>query len=102
MTFDELKETYWECFTKLSSSRLTAAGYPKPFGVTAKRLEKIKPVIMADKFFWDDVLLRHGCDKFPDPLQYLKTKDAATVDHCQGNFWGMIVQTMLEKGILKP
>jgi hypothetical protein len=95
MTLDELKEAYWNCFT-------TSTKYPKPFGVTAKRLEKIKPTIMTDQSFWQDVLFRHGCDKYPDPHKYLEEKDAFTVEHCQGNFWGMIAQTMLEKGILKP
>lgn len=95
MTLDELKEAYWNCFT-------TSKSYPKPFGVTPKRLQKVKAEIMADKFFWDDVLFRHGCDKFPDPNEYLKNRDKETVEHCQGNFWGMIVQTMLERGIIKP
>jgi len=89
----DAREAYWKV--------LTAAAYPKPCGVTSRRLEKVKPTIMADDFFWQDVIGRHGAMRF-QPDRFLQEQEAAVVEHCLGNFWGMVVQTMLDTGLIKP
>lgn len=58
--------------------------------ITGPRLAKIKPEIMTDNFFWDDVVARHcGLEYAPE---HLFEKHPETYEHCQGNFWRMIAQ----------
>lgn len=73
--------------------------YELPNGVTGPRLRSIYHVIWNDDDFWDDVVFRHNLlDMNPDELEL---NDSDTYDHCQGNFWGMIVQTLIERGKIK-
>ena len=71
---------------------------PKHQAITGPRLRKIEPIIWADEEFWFDILCRHrGNDMTPDQM----LNDGALYAHCSGNFWGMICQTLVEKGLLK-
>lgn len=72
---------------------------PRPYGVTGQKLAKIKMSIMADNEFWQDVVWRHnGMNKRPDEMAL---SDEFTYAHCEGNFWGMVMQTLVEKGLVR-
>ena len=68
-------------------------------GMTGARLRKVKPTIWRDEFFWRDVILRH--DALHNSPEHLREYQPDVYGHCLGNFWGMIVQTMIEEGLLK-
>lgn len=69
------------------------------YGIIGPKLRRIKKAIMKDDGFWRDVILRHnGLTKTPDQMQ---VENAQNYIHCQGNFWGMIMQTMVETGLIK-
>ena len=70
-----------------------------PNGVTGPRLRKIKDSIMQDDFFWQDTVARHSGLEWT-PMQ-LEAKAPRIYQHCRGNFWGMIVQNLVEAGVLK-
>jgi hypothetical protein len=93
MSLDQLKAAYWTYFTN--------SKYPKPFGATPKRLEKVRGLLQNDNTFWNDIW-RHGCNRYANPEDWATHMDKETIEHCLGNFYGMIVQTMLEEGIIKP
>lgn len=85
----EKKEEVWSHFSKIK---------PWPYGVTAKRLEKIKPVVFAWDFFWQDIVLRHGLlDQSPEQL---KETEREVYNHCDGNFWGMVYEAMTKSGVI--
>lgn len=90
---EEKKHEYWNHFV----AKIFTDG-PKQPGVTGPRLRKIKSIIWADEDFWFDILYRHGGENMT-PEQMLD--DGARYAHCSGNFWGMICQTLVEKGSLK-
>ena len=90
---DEKKHEYWNHF--VAASFVDGPKYPD---VTGPRLRKIKPAIWADKDFWFDILYRHsGKDMTPDQM----LNDGPLYAHCSGNFWGMVIQTMVERGMIK-
>ena len=85
---NEIKERYWNEFMVLTNY------WPK--GFTKKRLEKTKSIIWDNNIFWDDILLRHGgYNTHPDGLSDEIYK------HCFGNFAGMLLSFMHDKGIIK-
>ncbi len=58
--------------------------------VTGPQLRNIKPKVMVDNFFWNDVVACHrGLEYTPEQLSIIRPK---TYEHCQGKFWGMIAQ----------
>lgn len=65
-------------------------------GITKVRLRNVKSILWNDNEFWSDIVYRHSGDKMT-PEQMMKS-DEATYEHCSGNFWGMIVQEMIERG----
>ena len=91
---EHLKLKYWNHFI--------ADAYENndfPTGITGSRLKKIKADIFSDKDFWFDIILRHGGDKYyPEEMRIY---DKFAYDHCMGNFWGMIVQVLIDKGLIK-
>jgi hypothetical protein len=89
----ELKNAYWKYFTDKTK-------FKRPFGCTDKRLEKIKDEIFKDDFFWMDVIWRHGCNKYINPEDYKSAVMPEDFEHCRGNFFGMIIQTMIRNGML--
>jgi len=93
MITEEKKHEYWNHFV----ARMFVEGpkYPK---VTGPRLRKIKPVIWKDKDFWGDILVRH--DGMHNPPEHLAKHRPADYGHCKGNFWGMIHQTLVERGLI--
>ena len=92
MNKEEKKLEYWNHFLTIESFW----GY----GVTRKRLERIKPMIWDDNDFWFDVLQRHrGVDCSPEEMRDM---DKFNYDHCFGNMAGMIYQSLLENKIIKP
>ena len=92
-TPDEMKNAYWDYFTDKTK-------FKRPFGCTDRRLEIIKTELFKDGFFWNDVIWRHGCDKYINPEEYKQQIDADTFEHCRGNFFGMIMQTMIRNNLL--
>ena len=90
------RNEYWNHFI----ARWAMEGVGGGHGVTGKRLCKIKEYIMADDDFWDDVIMRHGgLDTYAEYLQKYYHDD---YNHCLGNFWGMIYQTLVERNIIPP
>lgn len=85
------KQEYWDHF-------LTLKNY-WGYGVTLKRLEKIKSTIWDDKDFWSDILLRHSGQSIT-PIE-MKNNNFANYQHCFGNFAGMIYQTLIRHEVIK-
>lgn len=90
------KDDYWSHFVK----RWAIEGLGGGYGITGPRLRKIKATIMADEEFWDDVYWRHGGNQFSSP-EDMAEQEPDTYEHCLGNFWGMIYQTLVEQGLVK-
>lgn len=70
-----------------------------PNGITPTRLNKLKTIIWEDVDFWDEIIWRHGGNGMrPHVMEkyYIKT-----YEHCEGNFWGSVVQIAIDKGILR-
>jgi len=93
------KEAYWAFLTGQDFKNYRAVG------CTKRRLDRIKAEMLEDGEFWDDVLARHGL-RNPDgsvvPTEHArKTAGSHHWDHMLGNFYGMISQSMHEKGWLK-
>jgi len=68
-------------------------------GVTGPRLRRIMPQIMDDEDFWWDVVSRHSGDKMT-PEEMAET-EPHIYQHCEGNFWGMVCQDLVEMGLMK-
>lgn len=96
MTVSERKKhEYWNHFIGQWIVEKVGGGH----GITGAKLRRIKFAIWYDEFFWSDVILRHGAqDISPERLREARPE---VYDHCLGNFWGMIVQTMIERGMIK-
>ena len=83
---NEMKSDYWNYLLICE----------KPPKVLSKhRLEKLKSIIWNDKSFWDDIILRHGDNKEP---QLMNDK---TLEHCVGNFYGMLMEAAIRERIIK-
>ena len=67
--------------------------------MTGPKLRKIKPIIWQDENFWQDIVLRHNA--LGNPPELLKKYQPKAYEHCLGNFWGMIVQEMVKRGMIK-
>lgn len=86
---------YWNHFLARWVLEKVGGGY----GITGPRLRKIFPKIMEDDDFWWDIVSRHGgCEKTPEQMEL---EDQNQYDHCWGNFWGMIMQDLVEARIIK-
>ncbi len=70
-----------------------------PYGVTAKRLEKIKAAVFADEDIMYDLLERHN-GKIVTPQEML-ADNKAWFDHCIGNFACNIAEKMRSTSIVK-
>lgn len=89
------KNEYWQYFIE----RYFIFGEGGGYGVTGPRLRKIKEIVEDNDDFWQDIILRHGgLDRRPDEL---REQYPDMFEHCQGNFWGMIYQTLIDKQIIK-
>lgn len=71
-------------------------------GVTGARLKYIKPIIWQDDHFWYDVVHRHGINVLGKTIDSFMIRDPALYNHCLGNFWGMIYQSLMRHGKIKP
>lgn len=91
---NERKWQYWSYFLAMALTNGTL-----PHGVTGRRLARIRRIIWDDPDFWNDILVRHRGDEFTPYA--LRLEDLQLYKHCQGNFWGMIVQTMVAEGLIK-
>lgn len=86
---------YWNHFIERWAIKKQGGGN----GVTGPKLARIKAQIMRDDEFWLDVVARHGgIERTPEQLE---EKMPINYEHCAGNFWGMIHQTLTEKGLMK-
>lgn len=93
-TPQEKRYEYWNHFVE----NFFVFGEGGGSGVTGPRLRKIKKYIIRDDNFWADVVIRHGgLDQTPNEMRLY---DRDQYDHCQGNFWGMINQTLVEQGLV--
>lgn len=87
------KNEFWNHFLAKEFLKRT---YPK---ITPSKLREVKSNIFSWEFFWEDVVVRHnGLHWTPETME---EKDKTTYDHCQGNFWGMIHEVLLRKGLIK-
>jgi len=89
------RHEYWNHFVARWVTEKVGGGYK----VTGPRLQKIKGEIMRDEDFWLDVITRHGGLKVTP--EKMMQDDIEVYNHCLGNFWGMIYQTMMERGLIK-
>ncbi len=92
---EQKRHEYWNHFIERWAVGKQGGGH----GVTGPKLAKVKPYILKDSAFWVDVVSRHdGLSRTPEEM---KANDRPTYDHCLGNFWGMVYQTMGEMDLLK-
>lgn len=68
-------------------------------GMTNNRVGLLRDIVWNDKDFWFDVIDRHGLRAMT--IEALKESDTAIYNHVVGNFWSMLYQTAIEKGIIK-
>ena len=88
---EDKKNEYWNYF-------LTQKGF-WGYGVSLKKLEKVKPILWNDENFWSDILFRHnGSMETPEQM---KERDKFVYNHCIGNMASMINQAMRTHKILK-
>ena len=93
---EQKKYEYWNHF--MTAGFLGYSGKPKQ--LTAPRLRAIQSVIWNDETFWDDIVSRHsGGNSTPEQM---RERWLRVYEHCQGNFWGMLMQTAVEMGLIKP
>ena len=93
------KHEYWNHFITRWALEHLGGGYgPTGTKVTAAKLCKVKPIIWEDDSFWGDILLRHGGSTIPPEQMMENFPD--NYGHCIGNFWGMLIQTMVNEHIL--
>ena len=90
---EEMKIYVWNYMVNLPKKE-------RPNGCTDKRLQKAHKAVFASEFFWDDVVNRHGLNE-DELLPELKEQEPEVYDHCVGNFWGMLMETMWRNGIIK-
>lgn len=67
--------------------------------MTAKRLDKVKGAVFADKHIMADLLERHGARK--EAPEAMKRDNKAVYDHCIGNFVCSIHYKMMDLRIIK-
>jgi len=93
MFSEQKKHEYWNHFI----AELYISNQKAQF--TGTHLRKIKPLMWRDHDFWYDLLVRHsGNDMTPEQM---RDSMRGLYDHAHGNFWGMIIQKMVENGIVK-
>lgn len=89
------RREYWNHFIARWAVEKVGGGA----GVTGAKLRKIQQVILDDDDFWLDIVARHsGLDRTPEIMQLC---DPNTYAHCLSNFWGMVYQTLVERGLVK-
>jgi hypothetical protein len=87
------KNEYWNHFV----TKMFVEGPRRP-GATGARLRKAKALLWDDDDFWFDIVYRHGGeDMTPEAME---SWDTNVYEHCFGNFWGMVTQTLVENGLL--
>lgn len=74
---------------------LLAEKIGRPVGVTPKRLEKVKDVVLANDFLWNDVVLRHGGEG-TSPNEFYAS-DSYNAQHSRSNFWSMVRETVFRE-----
>ena len=92
---EQKKHEYWNHFIE----RMYVDGYGGGHGVTGPRLRKIKPALWFNEYFWDDIIMRHNAHG--NSPEHLRKYQPETYEHCLGNFWGQIMQAMIEQRILR-
>ena len=99
MRAEAKKHEYWNHFITKWALKHIGGGYgPTGKKATAAKLCKVKLIIWNDATFWDDILLRHdGMYITPERMQQERSD---VYEHCLGNFWGMLMQSMVEHHIL--
>lgn len=89
MITNEKKEEVWGHFSRIK---------PFPYGVTPRRLGKVKIIIWDWDYFWKDIVIGHGLlYKSPESL---RDSSYETYSHAVGNFWGLVVEKMLQNNIV--
>lgn len=89
----EKRRTYWLYFIE----RWAIWGEGGGQGITGRRLSQVYGVLMHDDDLWQDVIFRHG--NWGDPAQ-MRQAQPETYLHCVSNFWGMVYQIMVERGLI--
>ena len=95
---EEKKHEYWNHFIAVGFVG-TAEGYGRPKALTPTRLRVLQVKIWNDAVFWNDIILRHG-GEWRTPEQ-MREQHISVYQHCRGNFWGMLMQTAVEMGLVK-
>ena len=86
------KDMAWQYMLSLPKSH-------RPHGCTENRLNRVRPFVMDNKDFWEDIVHRHGLvDLSPEELEQ---QDKEAYEHCEGNFWGQIMEIMWRNKIIK-
>lgn len=86
------KDMVWQYMLSLPKSH-------RPQGCTDQRLIRVCALVMNNEDFWSDIVQRHGLvDLSPEEL---KQQDEEAYDHCEGNFWGQVMEIMWRNKIIK-
>lgn len=85
---EKVKLAYWGYLTGMINYR--------PPRLTERRMSKLKKLVWNDSEFWGDIIYRHG-GGHGDP----RNMDSEILEHCVGNFYGMLMQIAVERGMIK-
>jgi hypothetical protein len=81
MTSREKRIEFWDF--------LTTEKVQRPRGVTNRRLAKVREKVLANDFFWADVIERHGATHMT-AVEFYVEENRARSDHSRSNFWSMV------------
>ena len=86
---EEAKLAYWDYLEGVAPYR--------PPQLTERRMAKLQKLLWNDSEFWMDLICRHGNGE-SDP----RHMEPDVLEHCLGNFWGMLMETAVRCGVVKP
>jgi len=87
---EQVKQAYWGYLEGMDRT----ADAPR---LTERRIAKLRKLLWNDSEFWGDLIHRHG-NGDSDPLHM----EADVLEHCLGNFWGMLMAEAVRRGMVRP
>lgn len=89
MSSQNQRENFWDYLINEKQYR--------PYWATKKRLALIKDEILADDYFWFQVIERFGAEGNAFASRFYDAHPKANTDGSRANFWGMISERVNRK-----
>jgi len=86
---EQAKRAYWGYLEGVTPYR--------PPRLTERRMAKLRKLLWDDNKFWGDLIYRHGNGE-SDP----RHMEPDVLEHCLGNFYGMLMSEAVRRGMVKP